>query len=149
MTDDLVFFNPNDRGVKRTRGVWVTLTYDTKRCDFKDALRNVGVGSKRFMAYVSKKFDKVSCCRVFASFENGHPHIRSFLKRWLFVFYRKRFFSVGGLFRQLLHDLINSMHNSNRRFRQVTLFSEVLLNASSTLSDLSLLMSTSKGRDLV
>jgi hypothetical protein len=85
MTGDIVFFNPNDRGVKRTRGVWVTLTYDTKRCDFKDALWNVGVESKRFMVYVSKKFDKVSCCRVSASFENGHPHIRSFLKRWLFV----------------------------------------------------------------
>jgi len=41
--------------------------------------------------------------------------------------YRKRAFSVSGLFRQLLHDLINAMHNSNRRLRQVTLSGEVLL----------------------
>ena len=41
--------------------------------------------------------------------------------------YRKRAFSVSGLFRQLLHDLINTMHNSNRKLRQVTLTGEVLL----------------------
>ena len=27
------------------------------------------------MAYVRKKFGKVSCCRVWESFENGYPHI--------------------------------------------------------------------------
>ena len=41
--------------------------------------------------------------------------------------YRKRAFSVSGLFRQLLHDLINTMHNSNLRLRQVTLSGEVLI----------------------
>jgi len=41
--------------------------------------------------------------------------------------YRKCAFSVSGLFRQLLHDLIVTMHNSNRRLRQVTLSGEVLL----------------------
>lgn len=41
--------------------------------------------------------------------------------------YRKRAFSVSGLFRQLLHDLINDMHNSNRQLRQVTLSGEILL----------------------
>ena len=30
-------------------------------------------------------------------------------------------------FRWLLHDLINTMHNSNRQMRQVTLSGEVLL----------------------
>lgn len=32
MSDDDVFFNPKDRGAKKTRALWVTLTYDTKRC---------------------------------------------------------------------------------------------------------------------
>jgi len=41
--------------------------------------------------------------------------------------YRKRAFSVSGLFRQLLHGLIITMHNSNRQLRQVTLSGEVLL----------------------
>lgn len=41
--------------------------------------------------------------------------------------YRKRAFSVSGLFRQLLSDLIEYMHNSNHKFHQVTLSGEVLL----------------------
>ena len=40
--------------------------------------------------------------------------------------YRKRAFSVSGLFRQLLTDLIMYMHNSNRPFQQVTLSGEAL-----------------------
>jgi len=45
----------------------------------------------------------------------------------LYWAYQKRAFSVNGLFRQLLHDLINAMHNSNRQLRQVTLSGEFLL----------------------
>jgi len=194
MAEDLVFFDPKDRGVKKTRALWVTLTYDIKLCDFKDAWLNIGIEFNRFMAHVHKKFGKVSCCRVFESFENGYPHIHCILlfeSTWFNVFrdkkghfrvhskrliaegwhsnidvkamsslaggfsyqkkyllknidaekkdskvlktlalcwaYRKRAFSVSGLFRQLLHDLIKDMHNSNRQFRQVTLSGEVLL----------------------
>jgi len=191
--EDLVFFNPKDRGVKKTRALWVTLTYDVKRCSFKDAWLNVGVEFNRFMAHIRKKFGKVACCRVFESFENGYPHIHCVLlfeSTWFNVFrdkknqfrvhskkiiargwhsnidvkamsslaggfsyqkkyllknidvenadskalktlalcwaYRKRAFSVSGLFRQLLLDLINAMHNSNRQLRQVTLSGEIL-----------------------
>jgi len=191
--EDQVFFNPKDRGAKKTRALWVTLTYDTKRCSFKDAWLNVGVEFNRFMAHIRKKFGKVACCRVFESFKNGHPHIHcvllfestwfnvfrdrkgkfrvhskkiiargwhsnvdvramsslaggfSYLKKYLLKnidvenadskalktlalcwAYRKRAFSVSGLFRQLLHDLINDMHNSNRQLRQVTLSGEIL-----------------------
>lgn len=79
MADDLIFFNPKDRGKKTTRALWVTLTYDTKRCSFRDAWQNIGVEFNRFMASVRKKFGKVSCCRVFESFENGYPHIHCIL----------------------------------------------------------------------
>jgi len=194
MADDVVFFNPKDRGVKKTRALWVTLTYDIKLCDFEDAWRNIGKELNRFMACVRKRFGKVSCCRVFESFENGYPHIHCILlfeSTWFNVFrdkegqfrvhskeliakgwhshvdvkamsslargfsyqkkyllknidvenadskalktlalcwaFRKRAFSVSGLFRKLLHDLINTMHNSNRQPRQVTLSGEALL----------------------
>ena len=190
---DLVFFNSKDRGSKNTRALWVTLTYDTKRCSFKEAWRNVATEFSRFTAYVRKKFGKVACCRVFESFENGYPHIHCILlfeATWFTVFrdkkgqfrihsktviaggwhsnvdvkamsslaggfnyqkkyllknidaekadskglktlalcwaYRKRAFSVSGRFRQLLSDLINNTHNSNRKLRQVTLSGEVL-----------------------
>jgi len=75
----LVFFNPKDRGAKRTRALWVTLTYDTKLCSFDNAWRNVGMEFNGFMACVREKFGRVSCCRVFESFENGHPHIHCIL----------------------------------------------------------------------
>jgi len=194
MADDLVFFNRKDRGAKKTRALWVTLTYDVKHCSFKEAWRNIGVEFNRFMAYVRKRFGKVSCCRVFESFENGYPHIHAILlfeSTWFNVFrdrkgqfrihskklvakgwhsnidvkamhslaggfsyqkkyllknidvekadskalktlalcwaYRKRAFSVSGLFRKLLSDLIEYMHNSNHQIRQVTLSGEALL----------------------
>jgi len=78
-SEELVFFNPNDRGLKTTKALWVTLTYDVKLCSFMEAWSNIGVEFNRFMAYVRKQFGKVSCCRVFESFENGYPHIHCIL----------------------------------------------------------------------
>ncbi|MCJ7635268.1 hypothetical protein MUP77_23125, partial [Candidatus Bathyarchaeota archaeon] len=74
MADELVFFNAKDHGPKRTRALWVTLTYDSKRCSFKEAWKNIGEEFNRFMSYIRKAIGKVSCCRVFESFENGYPH---------------------------------------------------------------------------
>jgi len=56
--------------------------------------------------------------------EKGSKALKTLALWWA---YRKRAFSVSGLFRQLLHDLIKAMHNSNRRLRQVTLSGEVLV----------------------
>lgn len=87
--DDLAFFNPKDRGEKRTRALWVTLTYDVKLCSFDAAWSNIGVEFNRFMAYVRKKVGKVSCCRAWQSFENGYPHIHCILlfeSTWFHVF---------------------------------------------------------------
>lgn len=176
----------------RKLALWVTLTYDVKLCSFGDGWRSVGVEFNRFMAYVRKKFGKVSCCRVFESFENGYPHIHCILlfEAWLSVFrdkkgqfrvhskatiaegwhsnvdvkamsslaggfsyqkkyllkndnfdkadskalrtlalcwaFRKRAFSVSGAFRQMLSDLIEALHNSNKRMVQVSLSGEVI-----------------------
>jgi len=41
--------------------------------------------------------------------------------------FRKHAFSVSGRFRQLLHDLIRDMHNSNRQLLQVTLTEGILV----------------------
>jgi len=40
--------------------------------------------------------------------------------------YRKRAFSVSGLFRRLLSDLIKHLHNSNRQLRQITFSGEII-----------------------
>ena len=89
MVDDLYFFNSKERGIKKTRALWATLTYDSKRCSYEQAWRNIGIEFNRFMSFIRKKFGKVSCCRVFESFENGYPHIHCILlfeKTWFKVF---------------------------------------------------------------
>jgi hypothetical protein len=189
---DLAFFDPRDRGIKKTCALWVTLTYDVKLCSFGEGWRNVGVQFNRFMAYIRKKLGKVSCCRVFESFENGYPHIHcillfeasfsvfrdkkgqfrvhskgiiaegwhsnvdvkalsslaggfSYQKKYLLKnnnfdtadskalktlalcwAFRKRAFSVSGQFRRMLSDLIEALHNSNKRMVQVSLSGETL-----------------------
>ena len=60
LAEKTVFFNPKDRrGQKKSVALFVTLTYDTKRCSFDDAWQNIGVEFNRFMASVRKKFGKV------------------------------------------------------------------------------------------
>jgi len=109
-SENLVFFNPRDRGAKRTRALWVTLTYDTKLCSFDNAWRNVGMEFNRFMAYVREKFGRVSCCRVFESFENGHPHIHCIL---LFETSFSVFRDSKGRFRVYAKDTIAEGWHSN------------------------------------
>ena len=77
--EQLNFFNPKDRGEKKTKALWITLTYDPKRCSYKDAWKNIGKEFNQFRSYVCKKFGKVSSCRVFEAYENGHPHIHCIL----------------------------------------------------------------------
>ena len=77
--ENLVFFNPKDRGKKQTSALWTTLTYDTKLCSYKQAWEQIGIEFNGFMAYVRRHFGKVSSCRVFESFENGYPHIHCIL----------------------------------------------------------------------
>jgi hypothetical protein len=76
---DFEFFDPRARGANATRALWTTLTYDTKLCSFKEAWERIGVEFNGFMAHVRRHFGKVSCCRVFESFENGYPHIHCIL----------------------------------------------------------------------
>ncbi|MCR3907144.1 MAG: protein rep [Tenericutes bacterium] len=80
LADETNFFNPKDRSPnKKTKALFVTLTYDTKLCSFSSAWKNIGVEFNRFMAFVRKNIGEVSCCRVFEAYENGHPHIHCVL----------------------------------------------------------------------
>lgn len=192
--DKTAFFNPKDRNQnKKTRALFVTLTYDTKLCSFGEAWDNIGVEFNRFMSRARKNFGKVSSCRVFEAYGNGHPHIHcillfeecefkvfrdrkgqfrikekgvlaagwrshtdvkalsslgrglSYLKKYLLKnidkenkdsktlktlaltwLFNKRAFSVSGKFRQMLHDLIKTKHNSNQKTKQITLEGEIV-----------------------
>ena len=80
LADKTAFFNPNDRTQnKKTKALFLTLTYDTKLCSLSEAWKNIGKEFNRFMSHVRKHFGKVSCCRVFEAFANGYPHIHCIL----------------------------------------------------------------------
>ena len=80
LSKNIVFFNPKDRKKnKKTRALFVTLTYDTKLTSYKEAWKNIGSQFNVFMTKSRKEFGTISSCRVFESFENGYPHIHCIL----------------------------------------------------------------------
>jgi hypothetical protein len=108
----LEFFNPKDRNSeKMTCALWTTLTYDTKLCTYQEAWKQIGIEFNNFMANVRSSFGKVSCCRVFESFENGYPHIHCIL------LFQEHTFSVfrdaNGQFRVHEKDVIAQGWHSN------------------------------------
>jgi hypothetical protein len=110
--EQLDFFNPKDRNSEKTTcALWTTLTYDTKLRSYKEAWEQIGIEFNNFMAFVRSKFGKVSCCRVFESFENGYPHIHCIL---LFQEYTFQVFrDVKGQFRVTEKDIIAEGWHSN------------------------------------
>jgi hypothetical protein len=111
-SEQLEFFNPKDRNNEKTTcALWVTLTYDTKLCSYKEAWEQIGVEFNNFMAYVRSNFGKVSCCRVFESFENGYPHIHCILlfQEYTFSVFR----DANGQFRVHEKDVIAQGWHSN------------------------------------
>jgi hypothetical protein len=109
--EPLTFFDPKAREAKATRALWITLTYDTKLCSYKEAWKQIGIEFNGFMALVRSNFGKVSCCRVFESFENGYPHIHCIL---LFQEYTFQVFrDAKGQFRVQEKDVIAKGWHSN------------------------------------
>jgi hypothetical protein len=110
-TENLVFFNPEERSEKQTSALWATLTYDTKLCSYKQAWEQIGIQFNCFMAYVRRHFGKVSGCRVFESFENGYPHIHCILlfQEYSFSVFR----DFKGKFRVHEKDVIAQGWHSN------------------------------------
>jgi hypothetical protein len=54
-------------------------------------MEQIGIEFNNFMAYIRSNFGKVSCCRVFESFQNGYLHIHCIL---LFQEYTSRFSEI-------------------------------------------------------
>jgi hypothetical protein len=112
IAENLSFFNPRDLGGnKKTRALWVTLTYDLKRCTHTKAWYGIGKEFNRFMAYLRRLYGKVSTCRVFEAFENGYPHVHCILffeSKWFNVFRDKK-----GQFRTHSKPIIGKGWHSN------------------------------------
>ena len=109
-SENIIFFNPKERGNKTTRALWITLTYNTKRCSYGEAWKNIGVEFNRFMSYLRRNFGKISSCRVFESFENGHPHLHCIV---IFEHSFSVFRDSKGQFRIREKDVITQGWHSN------------------------------------
>jgi hypothetical protein len=64
----------------KTNCLYLTLTYDTKRCDFKTAWLNVGVEFNRFASGIKKCFGRaLIVARCFEAFKSGYVHVHLIL----------------------------------------------------------------------
>ena len=59
--------------------LYLTLTYDTKRCSLKEAWENVGKEWNKFLSYLKKKFGILVVIRTWEAFQNGYPHIHAII----------------------------------------------------------------------
>jgi hypothetical protein len=73
------FFKMGDFDTKKvvtTSLLWITLTWDTKRCSLVNAWEShIGRDFNKFMAALRSKFGRVSYFRVWEAYESGYPHI--------------------------------------------------------------------------
>ena len=89
--EEVKFFDVDDRNAE-TPCLLVNLTYDVKRCDKKDAWRNIGKEWNLYITKLRKKFGKIDVIRVWESTEKGYPHIHAilfFTERKFKVFFMK------------------------------------------------------------
>ena len=112
LVENVFFFNPKDRKEeKKTKALFITLTYDTKLCSLDEAWRNIGVEFNRFMSFLRKKYGKMSSCRVFEACDNGYPHIHCILLFEEMAF--KVFRDKKGQFRVKEKDIISKGWHSH------------------------------------
>ena len=74
--DDIEFFKYTDKNPK-TRGVFITLTFNPKLCSVKDAWSDVGSSWNRYLSGLKRKFGKFQVVRSWESYKNGYPHIHA------------------------------------------------------------------------
>lgn len=81
--ENVTFFSPSDfqAGGKKvfSSALWLTLTYDTKRCSRAAALENIGEEWNRFLASLRSKYGKISVLRSWETSLKGYPHVHACL----------------------------------------------------------------------
>ena len=88
--ETVTFFSPSDfqAGGKKvfSSALWLTLTYDTKRCSRAAALERIGEEWNRFLASLRSKYGKISVLRSWETSLQGYPHVHACL-----LFHEARF----------------------------------------------------------
>ena len=71
---NITFFK-DDWGDKNTKFLFVTLTYDTKRCDVRAAWENIGKDYHLFYTKLCKEYGEFEFFRTWESTKNFYPHV--------------------------------------------------------------------------
>jgi len=80
-------FDINEANPK-TNVLFVTFTYDTKRCSESKAWEQIGVEFNRAVSYIKREFGSCSILRAWEGFKNGYPHIHAI------VIFHEKYFDV-------------------------------------------------------
>jgi hypothetical protein len=88
-TENVQFFDAKDFSVNKkvySSALWLTLTYDVKRCSRAAAIEKVGEEWNRFLSGLRRKYGQISVLRTWETSEKGYPHIHAIV-----LFSRARF----------------------------------------------------------
>lgn len=95
------FFQPHDL-VKQTSALFITLTYDTKINNFRQAWATISADYNRFMSNIRKQYGPIASIRCFEAFANGHPHVH-----------------LIALFKNKTFDVINCTDDKGKHYNGV------------------------------
>jgi hypothetical protein len=75
---EVVFFDPRGN-VKKTRGLFVTLTFDPKSLRLDELWEHVGVAFNKWVSRLRSRYGKIQVLRVWEAHKSGYPHIHCLL----------------------------------------------------------------------
>jgi len=73
-----IIFDINQQDPK-TNVLFVTFTYDTKRCSESKAWEQIGIEFNRAVSNIKRKFGNCSILRAWEGHKNGYPHIHAIM----------------------------------------------------------------------
>jgi hypothetical protein len=75
---EVIFFNPREN-IKKTRGLFVTLTFDPKTLRLDELWEHVGVAFNKWVSRLRSRYGKIQVLRVWEAHKSGVPHIHALL----------------------------------------------------------------------
>jgi hypothetical protein len=81
-SENVKFFDVKDFSTEKqvySSALWLTLSYDVKKCSRFDAIENIGKEWNSFISALRQKYGKISVLRTWECSEKGYPHIHAIL----------------------------------------------------------------------
>lgn len=117
-------FIENHKRYANSEILWVTLTYDTNRCDKEAAWINIGDELNNFFSNLKSKYGKILVLRCFEAFKNGYPHICLIIQFIEYEFFTKRYTDKKEKMRYIIKkddeiNLLRSYWHSYSRYEGI------------------------------